>query len=57
MRRSPARTLAHHRLRREHRRQRRELIRLMQLVAVAIERGYLKVITHVDAKLATKSKR
>ena len=54
--RSPARTLAWHRARREHRRQRREIIRLMQLVSVAIERGYLAVITHVDAKLAGKGK-
>ena len=48
--------LAWHRARREHRRQRREIIRLMLLISTAIERGYLQVIAHVDARLAAQGK-
>lgn len=45
-----------HRLRREHRRQRREIARLVQLVAVAIERGFEKVIGYMDARLKVRKR-
>ena len=57
MRRTPARILAHHRQRREHRRQRDTLRRLYYACVAAVERGYIEVLTAVDAKIAAGRKR